>query len=301
MVGRIAALAVILALFATACSSNTPTSTKSSPSPSPFTAGSVVWTDCGGGFQCGTVKVPLDYSHPEAGTIDIALNRMPATDRANRIGSLLTNPGGPGASGISFLQSEAAAMTNLNKRFDLVGFDPRGVGQSAPVTCLDGPQWDMFNALDSVLDDAQEKQANIQADIDFAAACQKRNAKILGFVDTVSAAKDMDVIRIALGDAKLTYLGFSYGTFLGQTYAHFFPTHVRALSLDGVVDPALSLDDINLAQIASFEKNLEAFMSDCIARKSAATPCTYAQSGDPNSKLVALMQRLDAQPMTVGK
>ena len=105
MVGRIAALAVILALFATACSSNAPTSTKSSPSPSPLTAGSVVWTDCGGGFQCGTVKVPLDYSHPAAGTIDIALNRMPATDQAHRIGSLLTNPGGPGASGISFLQS----------------------------------------------------------------------------------------------------------------------------------------------------------------------------------------------------
>lgn len=298
MVTRIAALAVILAIFVTACSRNTPSSSK--PSSSPFTAGSVVWTDCGGGFQCATVQVPLDYSHPNAGTIGIALNRKPATDQANRIGSVLINPGGPGASGVTFMRDDVSALTNLNRRFDLIGFDPRGVGLSAPVTCLDGPQWDTFNALDSVLDDPQEKQANLQADMDFAATCQQRNARILPFVDTVSAAKDMDVIRQALGDAKLTYLGFSYGTFLGETYAHLFPTHVRALSLDGVLDPSLSLNELNLASVVSFEQNLQAFMTDCVARRSAPTPCTYAHSGDPNSKVMALMQRLDDHPMAVG-
>jgi len=132
----------------------------------------VKWTACSpSGFECGTVSVPLDYAHPDKGTIDIALNRKPATDRASRIGSVLTNPGGPGASGIQFLQGEAASMTNLNRRFDLIGFDPRGIGQSAPVRCLTGPEEDTFNALDSVLDDPQEKQAFIDADKNFAAGC----------------------------------------------------------------------------------------------------------------------------------
>src|SRR6266705_3156688 len=145
MVGRGAAVAIVVFLAATAC---TRTSNQSSASPS--TTGTVQWTSCGGGFQCGTVQVPLDYAHPDAGTISIALNRKPATDRANRIGSVLTNPGGPGASGIQFLQGEASSMKTLNARFDLIGFDPRGIGQSAPVRCLNGPEEDAFNALDSV-------------------------------------------------------------------------------------------------------------------------------------------------------
>lgn len=300
MVNRIAALAVIAIFVATGCTRNGPTATKASPIPIP-TPGQIAWKDCGGGFQCGTVQVPLDYAHPDAGTISIALNRKPATDQANRIGSVLTNPGGPGASGIQFLQGEAASMTNLNRRFDLIGFDPRGIGQSAPVVCLTGPQEDTFNAIDSVLDDPQEKQAAIQADKNFAAGCMERSAKVLPFVDTVSAARDMDLIRAALGDAKLTYLGFSYGTFLGQTYAHLFPTKVRALALDGVLDPSLSANDLLLAQLVGFERNLEAFLADCNARRSSATPCTYAASGDPATKLDALMTRLDSNPIPVGQ
>jgi pimeloyl-ACP methyl ester carboxylesterase len=299
VVARIAAFAVVVALAATGCTRNPPSQTHASPSVTP-SVGALSWTACGKGFQCATLQVPLDYAHPDAGTIDIALNRKPATDQANRIGSVLTNPGGPGASGIQFLQGEAASMATVNRRFDLIGFDPRGVGQSAPVRCFDGPHLDAFNALDGVLDDPQEKQVGIQADKDYVAACQQHSAKILPFVDTVSAAKDMDLIRAALGDAKLTFLGFSYGTFLGDTYAHLFPTHVRALALDGVVDPALSFNDLNLAQVVSFEQNLQAFLADCVARRSAAKPCGYAQSGDPTSKLTALMQRLDANPLPVG-
>src|ERR1700692_2403794 len=195
---------VLVTFVAVACTRTNPVS-KASPTPSPT---HLTWTDCGGGFQCATVQVPLDYAHPEAGTIGIAISRKPATDPAHRIGSVLTNPGGPGASGIQFLRGEVGAMTNLNTRFDLIGFDPRGIGQSSPVRCLDGPQEDAFNALDPVLDDPQEKQAGIKADQTFAAGCQQRSAQILPFVDTISAAKDMDVIRAALGDQKLTYLGF---------------------------------------------------------------------------------------------
>ena len=288
-----------------ACTSGAPPSGKArsaaaTPSPAIATPGSVAWTDCGGGFQCGSVTVPLDYAHPIAGTIDIALNRYPATDRANRIGSLLINPGGPGVSGVDWVRDSAFAFASLNRRFDLIGFDPRGVGKSSPVRCLDAPAQDAFNALDSVLDDPAEKQAAIQADQDYAAACAQRSANVLPFVDTASAARDMDLIRAALGDAKLSYLGFSYGTYLGQMYAHLFPTRVRALSLDAVVDPAISFNDLILAQMVGFEQNLRAFLADCTARKTASPPCAWAQSGDPYAKLIALMQRLDTIPMPVG-
>jgi pimeloyl-ACP methyl ester carboxylesterase len=299
MTTRMAALAAIAALLITACSRNSPPTVAKTP-PSTPSASTVVWSGCGGGFECGTIQVPLDYSHPGGATIGIAVARKPATDPAGRIGSVLTNPGGPGASGIQFLRGEASIMTNLNRHFDLVGFDPRGIGQSAPVRCADGPQEDAFNALDSVLDDPQEKQVAIQADKDFAAGCAQRSGNVLPFLDTPSAARDLDVMRAALGDAKLTYLGFSYGTYLGEHYAHLFPTHVRALALDGVIDPTLSANDMLLAQVVGFERNLQAFLADCKARRSAATPCQYAQSGDPATKLNALMQRIDANPMPVG-
>src|ERR1700688_4573765 len=166
---------VLVAFAATACAPPSNQVAKNTPSSSTT---KLTWSDCGGGFQCATVQVPLDYAHPEAGTIGIAISRKPATDPAHRIGSVLTNPGGPGASGIQFLRGEVGAMTNLNTRFDLIGFDPRGIGQSAPVRCLDGPQEDTFNALDPVLDDEQEKQAGIQADQNFAAGCQQMSAQV---------------------------------------------------------------------------------------------------------------------------
>lgn len=302
---RVTAVAIAAILLLTACTRGGSQQASVSPSlaPSPIptpSAGQVAWTNCQSGFQCGTVTVPLDYSHPGADSIDIALVRKPATDPANRIGSVLINPGGPGASGIDFVRGEASSMTNVNRRFDLIGFDPRGIGQSVPVVCLTGPQWDAFNAIDGVLDDNAEKQATIQADKDFVAACAQRNAKVLPFVDTVSATRDMDVIRAALGDEKLTYLGFSYGTFLGETYAHLFPTHIRALALDGVVDPSLSANDLLLVQTAAFEQNLQAFLADCVARRSASKPCTYARSGDPQTKLFNLMKLLDTNPMPAG-
>jgi pimeloyl-ACP methyl ester carboxylesterase len=126
------------------------------------------------------------------------------------------------------------------------------------------------------------------------------SGRVLPFVDTASAAKDMDVMRAALGDDKLTYLGFSYGTYLGETYAHLFPTHIRAMVLDAVLDPTLSADDLNISQAASFEQNLKAFLADCNAHKTVAPKCAFAQEGDPASKLNALMQKVDTTPMPVG-
>ena len=277
-----------------ACSLNTPPAVHS-PTPSPA-AGKIAWTDCGSGFQCGSLQVPLDYSKPQGRKISLALLRKPATDTSTRIGSLLMNPGGPGESGIDFLRQDIRSLSNLNRRFDLVTWDPRGVAESTPINCVDGPQLDAFLAIDSVLDDPEEKQAYLQSDVDFANACQRRSGDILPFLDSQSTANDMDQIREAVGDEKLTYLGFSYGTFIGQWYAHLFPTHVRAFALDGVVDPALSANDSSLAQVKGFEKSLQAFLADC---RSSST-CAYGRSGDPGTKLAAAMARLDNNPLRVG-
>ncbi len=295
---RFTTLLIVSIVAISACSRSGPTAT-TTPVPTPV-ASKIAWTSCGGGFQCGTVQVPLDYSHPTGGTIDIALNRKPATIPAERIGSLLINPGGPGASGIDWIAASAPAFAILNRKFDLVGFDPRGIGRSSPVRCLDGPHMDTFVALDGVLDDPQEKAAAIQADKDFATGCGQLSGRVLPFVDTASAAKDMDLMRAALGDEKLTYLGFSYGTYLGEMYAHLFPTHIRAIVLDAVLDPSLSADDLNISQAASFDQNLKAFVADCNAHKAVAPKCRFAQSGDPASKLDAMMQRLDTTPLSVG-
>jgi pimeloyl-ACP methyl ester carboxylesterase len=291
---RAAAAVALIVVVLTACTRGS--TAASSPSPALPTPSSIAWSDCANGFQCGSLTVPLDYANPAKDSIKIALVRKRATDPAQRIGSLLINPGGPGASGIEFLRGSVSALTNLNKRFDLVGFDPRGVGQSSPVRCLDATQEAAYNALDPVLDDPQEKQAAIDADKQFGEGCQQMSARILPYVDTISAAKDMDLMRAALGDAKLTYLGFSYGTFLGATYAGLFPTHIRALSLDGVVDPKLSANDAAITQAAGFEADLQAFLADCRSRAS----CTFARGGDPGAKLNALMQRIDQNPIPVG-
>ena len=296
MTGRVAKVLVLVTIVIAACTRTSPTSSHSpSPVPSPIPS-SIAWTDCGGGFQCGTLQVPLDYEHPDTRKISLAMARVRAKDQATRIGSLLMNPGGPGESGIEFLRSDVSSLSNLNRRFDLVTWDPRGVAGSTPVTCVDGPQEDAYLAIDSVLDDPQEKQAAIQADKDFAAGCQRRSGALLPFMDSGSTARDMDQIRQAVGDAQLTYLGFSYGTYIGQWYAHLFPTHVRALSLDGVVDPAVSANDSLLGQVVGFEENLKAFLADCRSR----TSCGYGRTGDPGAKLNALMARLDATPLNVG-
>jgi pimeloyl-ACP methyl ester carboxylesterase len=291
--GHITRFLVLVTIAVSACSVNGPSSAVQSPTPR---AGKIAWADCGGGFQCGNLQVPLDYSNPAVKTISLALIRKPATDTPNRIGSVLINPGGPGESGLTFLRQDTSSLTNLNKRFDLVAWDPRGVAASTPVTCVNGPTLDAYLALDSVLDDPQEKQAAIQSDKDFAAACESKSGDLLPFMDTASTARDLDQIRIAVGDAKLTYLGFSYGTYIGQWYAHLFPHNVRALSLDGVVDPTVSANDSLLGQVVGFEQNLQAFLADCRAR----TSCLYGRTGDPGSKLAAAMAKLDVTPLQVG-
>src|SRR5438445_10328763 len=199
--GHVAKFMVLVTILLAACSIQGPVATRR-PRPSP-SAGKIAWSDCGSGFQCGSLQVPLDYSQAGGRTISLALIRKSATSSI-RIGSMLLNPGGPGESGVQVLREDITSLANLNRWFDVVGWDPRGVGASAPVTCVDSSQLDTYLSLDAVLDDPQEKQAAIQADKDFAAGCQIRSGDLLPFMDSASTARHLDQLRAPSGHPLLT-------------------------------------------------------------------------------------------------
>lgn len=225
-------------------------------------------------LRCARLTVPLDYAKPAGKTITLGLLRRKATDPSRRIGTLLINPGGPGASGVSAAASLASAVggNDLGKRFDLVGFDPRGIGSSEPpVHCLTDAERDRQRA-DDIEDTSPAGIAKEVAQFkDYAAKCAQRSgADLLANVGTRDVAKDLDVMRSALGDKKLTYLGYSYGTFLGTTYAEDFPANVRALVLDGAVDPTQSPTEAEVAQSAGFQKAFDQFAAWCAQRQDCA-------------------------------
>jgi pimeloyl-ACP methyl ester carboxylesterase len=253
----------------------------------------VTWSDCKGGFQCGTVKVPVDYANASGDQITLALIRLPATGK--RIGSLLTNPGGPGGSGVEFVRSTGSSFgKSLRERFDIVGFDPRGVGQSDPIRCLSGRELDQFFAVDTSPDDTAEVDKLKSISRKFADGCEAKSAKLLPFVGTKNAAHDIDVIRAAVGDQKLTYYGASYGTLLGAWYAEEFPRNVRAMVLDGAVDPALTTSQTNIEQAKGFETALRAFVADCT--KAATCPLGHDVNGGL-TKISNLLTSADRTPL----
>jgi pimeloyl-ACP methyl ester carboxylesterase len=214
-------------------------------------------------LQCSTLLVPEIYSHPAGRVLSIAVARLPATGR--RAGSLVVNPGGPGASGIQFLEADSNIFSQLTGHYDLVSFDPRGVGQSDPVRCLPPRQIDQQVDANPDPTTAAGRAQLVRLSKHFAAACYRRNGNYLEHVGTIDEARDMDVLRAALGDRKLTYYGASYGTYLGAKYAQLFPTGIRAMVLDGALDPAQSVTAQNRAQAVGFETDLHDFESACVA------------------------------------
>ncbi|QBJ91643.1 alpha/beta hydrolase [Streptomyces seoulensis] len=270
---------------------------------SPYYTQKLSWRACGAaGFECATMKVPLDYDKPASGDIKLAVERRKATGKGKPLGSLLVNPGGPGGSAIGYLQSYAGIgyPAEVRARYDMVAVDPRGVGRSTPVECLDGRRMDAFTQTDVTPDDARETDALVGADRTFAEGCGAHSAKLLRHVSTVEAARDMDVLRELLGDQKLNYVGASYGTFLGATYAGLFPHRTGRLVLDGAMDPSLDARQINLDQTAGFETAFRAFSADCV--KHADCPldgkdATPAQVGD---RLKTFFRTLDAHPIPAG-
>lgn len=243
-----------------------------------FYAQTVTWTSCNNGFQCAKVEMPLDYAKPSGEKIKISVTRLPASGK--RLGALLLNPGGPGSSGVDMARNVAMTYFSDKMRgaYDIVGFDPRGVQRSAPVKCLSDEQMDAARQQDYDLDtDAGFAKAAAQMEKD-SKECAANSGNILGFVDTVSSAKDMDILRAVVGDPKLNYMGFSYGTKLGATYAGLFPSRVGKFSLDGALDPSLDIDQVSMGQAIGFENALQAWVKDCLPKKDCPVYGTQAQA-----------------------
>lgn len=225
-------------------------------------------------FQCATIKVPLDWSKPTGKTIDIAMSRKFTN---NAVGSLLLNPGGPGGSGVDFLINnyDSLGTATLRDSYTFVSFDPRGVGKSTKVTCYDAAGTDhyLYDTNNAEIGSAKDLELSRAEVKKFDDACKQNSGDVLGFVDTVSAAKDMDVIRSVLGSDKLNYLGFSYGTFLGTTYATLFPDKVGRFVLDGAIDPRVSDSQQTINQLKGFDLALTNYLRDCV-KNNADCPFT---------------------------
>lgn len=262
----------------------TPVAAGSSPAPVPegledFYTQDLDWHSCGkgdsvaqadGAYECATVMVPLDYDQPEGTTIQVALKKRPATREA--IGTLLVNPGGPGGSGVELVDSVDGYFSSaLLDAYDVVGFDPRGVGASTAVDCLTDAERDAYRAgtgEDDLTDlDPEQARAQVVAQArDLASRCAAHTevAGLLDHIDTVSAARDLDVVRAAVGDERLTYLGYSYGTYLGATYADLFPGNVGRMVLDGAIDPELTSGELAEGQAKGFESALRTYVAQCL-------------------------------------
>lgn len=305
---RAAAVAAVAALVLAGCVAPKDQSTPGpdgAAAPAPeggiegFYEQDVDWEVCGP-RECATVQAPLDWDDPEAGAIEIAISRLKASGAAaDRVGSLLINPGGPGSSGLEFLEYAGSTFSDsVREVYDVVGFDPRGVGDSTAIDCGDDATVDAMLTADIPLEDqadVDQAKADLRA---FAEGCLEATGPLLGEVDTVSAAKDMDLLRAVLGDETLSYAGFSYGTFLGATYADLFPDKVGRLLLDGAVDPSISNDDLVLEQAVGFEDALASYVEDCQA--GAACPLSGSVE-DGMRQIASLVERAEKQPLDAGE
>lgn len=264
------------------------------------------WQACGEffpGLECASATVPLDYDRPRGEQIQIALARVPASDQANKIGSVFLNPGGPGASGIDLaLFGFGQALGELlDGRFDVIGFDPRGVAASEPLYCFDNAdESNAFFPADLPIFPYLEndERAYFEAYRAIGPRCASRSPRILAHMSTADVARDLDLLRRAVGDSKLTYLGFSYGSYIGMTYANLFPNKVRALVIDGVLDPRLWSSGWQIAtdRIAAGEE-LEEFLRLC---DEAREQCPFWVSGGASARYEALANALRAQPVDLG-
>jgi pimeloyl-ACP methyl ester carboxylesterase len=258
-----------------------------SPEPRPLE-----WRDCGEGFECASLRVPRSHARPDDTGLDLSLIRRLATgDPAKRIGVLVVNPGGPGVPGVAHLRARHARLgPRLRERFDIVSFDPRGAGESEPLDC----QGDLapLLATDPDPDDEQEWVDLLRVSRDLARRCDRRHGSLLQHLDSASVARDLERIRAALGEARLSYLGFSYGSLLGAVYAALWPERVRAFVLDGIVLPGLTLFDFTLEQSLASERAFDRLLAGC-----SAPDCALARLGDPSLLLAALERELEREPL----
>jgi pimeloyl-ACP methyl ester carboxylesterase len=249
-----------------------------------------------GEWQCATMKVPLDWGDPKGDTIGLELIRVETTGEENeRIGSLIFNFGGPGGSGVTSLPAFADGYETLRTRYDLVSFDPRGVGRSDPVICENDQQLDAYFQQDATPDDAAERTELLENTKDFNDACEQNSEKILPHVRTTDAARDLDLMRQVLGDDKLHYFGVSYGTELGGVYAHLFPERVGRAVFDAVVDPTQGSEQGSLGQAKGFQLALDNFAEDCVSKTEECPVGDSAQ--DVKDRIARLLNDLDRNPL----
>ncbi|MEV0374175.1 alpha/beta hydrolase [Streptomyces sp. NPDC050636] len=267
--------------------------------PAHFTQQKVQWTACGAdvtpeavsGAQCGWVKVPVDYAAPDGETVKLRVSRVPAKDHSRRLGSLLFNPGGPGAGGASDVANgNWQAGGQARARYDLVGFDPRGIAGSGQIKCPDGVAQGPENPPRT---EAEAGKAFADA-TRRAQACQKASGAVLAHMDSVSVARDLDVLRTVLGDAKLNYTGISYGTFIGQQYMKLFPDKVGRMVLDGVVNPAADMRQVTRLDVKTADDAMRRYAQDLVARGDHRLGATTDQI---LRRLTAFAKKLAQQPL----
>ncbi|RNL63329.1 alpha/beta hydrolase [Nocardioides marmoriginsengisoli] len=255
------------------------------------------WRGCGSN-DCATLQVPLDYAKPAGEKVGIAVLKVPAGDRSERVGSLVVNPGGPGGSGVQFAAAGKYQFGNdLADHFDIVGFDPRGVGRSDPITCGGTSELDELMAMDPDPDDEAERDRMTALTRQFGNSCVAGSGDLVQHISTQEAARDMDILRAALGEPKLDYFGFSYGTYLGATYAELFPTNVGRFVLDGAVDPSLSNAELSLEQARGFETALRAYVKDCVDDDGCILGSTVDQG---TARIRELLDQLEKEPLPTG-
>ena len=300
------AVGVVLLLTVVGCAGRLPDPVALPPGPStvvsdPALAGfygqPVAWAECSvTGRQCATLRAPRDYTHPAAGSIELAIARVPARDPDGRIGALVINPGGPGLSGVAALAGAVRVVSpEVRDVFDLVGVDPRGVGGSTPVECVSDADLDAWRSpgYDLSAPDGPARRAADAAAV--AAGCAHDSGDLLPYVDTVSAARDLDIVRRVLGDDRLNYLGVSYGTELGATYAEVFPQRVGRMVLDGGLDPTMDDTQRTLGLAAGFEAALNTYATYCL--NSAGCPLPEP-AGAAIDRIRSLIADLSAHPLT---
>jgi pimeloyl-ACP methyl ester carboxylesterase len=300
---RVAVTTALLVLVGCG-SSGTPDSASENSAPTtsaaPFVPASFDWKACDDSasttsVQCGTLEVPYDYNNPSAGTFTLYVKLRPATNPSLRIGSMMVNPGGPGFGGSSLADdADYYFSSDLTDHFDIIAWDPRGTGKSTPaVDCVDN--YDQYFGLDSPPDSPEEKQALVDASQAFNDECMANSGEILPYISTQASATDMNSIRQALGEDKISYFGFSYGSELGATWATMFPQTVRAAVLDGAVDPNSTSAEEGMAQAKGFEGQLATFLAACSKNKA----CEFYNGGKSEAAFDALLLDLDAKPLVV--
>ena len=279
MRARISVLALTLAVILSGCSSTkAPFVEETFSALAEYEQQKLDWSSCYDYFDCAELRVPIDYEDLSVGTFRISVLRSAAKDQDNRLGSIVVNPGGPGGSGVDYAyNADYIFSPDITDVYDVVGFDPRGVAMSEPIFCFTPDELDKNLASDSKPDNDAEIAATLEDSEAFAEKCAE-NTDYLEHFTTYETARDMDILRAALGETKLNYVGKSYGTYLGTLYADIFPNNVGRFVLDGAVDPNIPMKDQNLAQAMGFDGALKAFVKDCATQSDCPFTGTPAQA-----------------------